>query len=659
MACPRKIQPKFCLGIRIPKFAPSATHIHFLLRARGEMRLTFCPPTFYQPMNEAAGTRPIPTKDLQTPENHHPWPSPALSDEEKSALDGMYNGTVESVRTGQVIEGEIVDITDREIIVNVGYKGDGLVALSEFKNREGLQVGNAVEVYVEAQEDAQGQLVLSHKKAKLFKAWESIKSAFAEGGILEALVKRRTKGGLIVDIHGVEAFLPGSQIDLRPVKDFDIYVGKTIEVVVVKINYANDNVVVSHKALLEKGLESQKAAIISNLEKGQILEGTVKNMTSFGVFVDLGGVDGLLHITDIAWSRVSSPEDALELGQKIKVVVTDFNEDKKRISLSMKQLQPHPWEALPESIQVGSKVQGTIVNTADYGAFVEVLPGIEGLIHISEMSWSQYPTNTKDLVKVGDKVDAMVLTLDRVHRKMSLGMKQVSGDPWQRDDFAQRYAPGTLHEGTVRNLTHFGAFIELEEGIEGLLHVSDMSWLQKVSHPSELLKAKQSIRTMVLEVDAANKKLSLGLKQLQENPWDKYEEAFEVGSVHEGTVVRMVEKGAMVALDEILEGFAPNRHLMKASEQPAVAGEKLPFKVIEFSKEHQRVLLSHTATFSDDQELETSRTAPKANKRSSTLVRNFVTTEKSTLGDLEALASLREKMSDQSAQSGSSDKETE
>ncbi|MCU0318300.1 MAG: 30S ribosomal protein S1 [Amoebophilaceae bacterium] len=564
------------------------------------------------------------------------------TDQERAALTQSYEATLTSIKACEVVNGTVVAISNREVIVNIGFKSDGLVPLNEFRDLPDLKPGDEVEVYIEEQENAEGQLVLSRKKAKLVRGWEKIQASADNSSVIEGVVKRRTKGGLIVDIYGIEAFLPGSQIDVRPVRDFDAYVDKSIDVAVVKINYANDNVVVSHKILIEKSLESQKDAIIGRLEKGQILEGVIKNMTSFGVFVDLGGVDGLLHITDISWGRIGHPEEVLELGQKVKVVVTDFDESKKRISLGMKQLTPHPWEALPDSIEVGSKLHGKVVNLADYGAFVEIVPGVEGLVHISEMSWSQYPRNIRDLIKVGDKIEAVVLTLDREERKMSLGLKQLTLDPWTSTDLSVRYAIGTKHQGTVRNMTHFGVFVELEEGIEGLLHVSDLSWTQKISHPSEILKVGDSVEAIVLELDQENRKLALGRKQLEENPWDTYETVFQVDSVHQGTMTQKVEKGALVALNHDVEGFVPKRHLIKEDGQEASVGELLELKVIEFSKANKRIVLSHTAVFSEVKErLDTSKA--KSDKRA--VASNSLTTaKKSTLGDIEALADLKERI---------------
>lgn len=580
------------------------------------------------------------------------WESPSLAtqfgadytEQERAALTQSYEATLTNINEYEVVQGKVVGISDRDVIINIGFKADGLVPLNEFRDLPDLKAGDEVEVYIEEQEDAKGQLVLSRKKAKLVRGWEKIQAAADNGDVIEGLVKRRTKGGLIVDIYGIEAFLPGSQIDIKPVRDFDAYVGKTIDVAVVKINYANDNVVVSHKALIEKSLESQKSEIISNLEKGQILEGIIKNMTSFGVFIDLGGVDGLLHITDISWGRISHPEEVLELGQKVKVVVTDFNEDKKRISLGMKQLTPHPWESLPADMEVGAKVRGKVANIADYGAFLEIMPGVEGLIHISEMSWSQYPKGIKELVKVGDEIEAVILTLDREEKKMSLGVKQLTGDPWDSADLLEKYAVDTKHEGVVRNIAHFGAFIELEEGIDGLLHVSDLSWTQKVNHPSEVLKAGDTVEVAVLELDKENKRLALGRKQLEDNPWDAYEQEFALDSVHQATITKKLDKGALVTLPHDIEGFIPKRHLVKEDGTEAEVGEALDLKVIEFSKNSKKVVLSHTATFSEVKEL-----PGKAKTNKAAGGGNFIASEKSTLGDIEALANLKEQINEDAA----------
>lgn len=558
---------------------------------------------------------------------------------EREELTKFYEESLTPIEEHEVVKGKVVSINDRDVIVNVGFKSDGLVPLSEFRSTPDLKVGDEVEVYVEKQENFQGQLMLSRKKAKLVSGWKKIQAALDNDQVLEGIVKRRTKGGLIVDIFGIESFLPGSQIDVKPIRDFDVFVGKMIEVKVVKINYNNDNVVVSHKILIEKDLEKQKGDILSNLEKGQILEGAIKNITAFGVFIDLGGVDGLLHITDISWGRVNHPEEVLELGQEIKVVVLDFSENKSRISLGMKQLTSHPWESLPETIEVGSKVKGKIVNLADYGAFLELIPGVEGLIHISEMSWSQHLRNPQNFVKIKDEVEAVVLTIDREERKISLGIKQLTEDPWKKKDLLEKYAVGTKSKGIIRNITKFGAFIELEEGIDGLLHVSDMSWTKKNKYPIESLKIGDELETVVLEIDVENKRLALGLKQLEENPWDTFEKVFEVGSVHKSTIIKKVDKGAILELPYGVGGFVGKRNLIKIDGKEAEVGEVLDFQVIDISKEEQKILLSHTATFSESKEKEKFR---KRMARKFTTSKNFITAERPTLGDIEALASLKE-----------------
>lgn len=557
---------------------------------------------------------------------------------EREELTKFYEESLTPIEEHEVVKGKVVSINDRDVIVNVGFKSDGLVPLSEFRSTPDLKVGDEVEVYVEKQENFQGQLMLSRKKAKLVSGWKKIQAALDNDQVLEGIVKRRTKGGLIVDIFGIESFLPGSQIDVKPIRDFDVFVGKMIEVKVVKINYNNDNVVVSHKILIEKDLEKQKGDILSNLEKGQILEGAIKNITAFGVFIDLGGVDGLLHITDISWGRVNHPEEVLELGQEIKVVVLDFSENKSRISLGMKQLTSHPWESLPETIEVGSKVKGKIVNLADYGAFLELIPGVEGLIHISEMSWSQHLRNPQNFVKIKDEVEAVVLTIDREERKISLGIKQLTEDPWKKKDLLEKYAVGTKSKGIIRNITKFGAFIELEEGIDGLLHVSDMSWTKKNKYPIESLKIGDELETVVLEIDVENKRLALGLKQLEENPWDTFEKVFEVGSVHKSTIIKKVDKGAILELPYGVGGFVGKRNLIKIDGKEAEVGEVLDFQVIDISKEEQKILLSHTATFSESKEKEKFR---KRMARKFTTSKNFITAERPTLGDIEALASLK------------------
>ncbi|MCG8477095.1 MAG: 30S ribosomal protein S1 [Cytophagales bacterium] len=562
------------------------------------------------------------------------------SAEQRAEMEKLYDGTLNEVHEKEVVKGIVVAVNDRDVVLNIGFKSDGLVSATEFRDTPDLKVGDEVEVYIEEQENAQGQLVLSRRKAKIVKAWEQIEGALAEDSVIEGVVKRRTKGGLIVDIYGVEAFLPGSQIDVKPIRDFDVFVGKKMEVKVVKINHANDNVVVSHKVLIEKDLEKQKAEILNNLERGQVLEGVIKNMTNFGVFIDLGGVDGLLHITDISWGRISHPEEVLNLDQKVNVVVLDFDDNKKRISLGMKQLTPHPWDSLAEELQVGSKVEGKIVNVADYGAFLEILPGVEGLIHVSEMSWSQHLRNPQDFIKIGDKLEAVVLTLDREDRKMSLGIKQLTEDPWTKKELLEKYAVGTKHSGVVRNLTNFGLFIELEEGIDGLVHVSDLSWTKKIKHPSEFVKVGETLDVQVLELDVDNRRLALGHKQLEENPWDTFEGIFTKGSVHKATLLSKNDKGAVIELQYGIEGFATTKNLVKEDGSQAEVGEALDFKVTDFSKEDKRIVLSHTATF---QEVEAERT-PKKKTSKKPAAKQVSEAEKSTLGDIDALSQLKQKM---------------
>lgn len=564
------------------------------------------------------------------------------SKEQREQMAAMYEGTLGEITEKEVIKGTVVGVNDKDVIINIGFKSDGLVPLSEFRDLESIKPGDTVEVFIEEQENALGQLILSRKKAKIVRAWQDIEDALEHDNVIEGLVKRRTKGGLIVDIYGVEAFLPGSQIDVKPIRDFDIYVGKKMEVKVVKINHANDNVVVSHKVLIEKDLEKQKAEILNNLEKGQVLEGVIKNMTNFGVFIDLGGVDGLLHITDISWGRINHPEEVLQLDQKVQIVVLDFDDDKKRISLGMKQLTAHPWDSLASNLEVGSKVRGKIVNVADYGAFLELAPGVEGLIHVSEMSWSQHLRNPADFVKVGDEIDAVVLTLDKEDRKMSLGIKQLTEDPWTKNDMSTKYAVGTKHTGIVRNLTNFGLFLEMEEGIDGLVHVSDLSWTKKIKHPSEFVKVGDELEVAVLELDVDNRRLALGHKQLEENPWDTFENVFPVGSVHKCTVVSKNDKGAVLELPYGLEGFATIKNLEKADGSQVEAGDSEDFKVTEFSKDDKRIVLSHTATFKE--EAKPAKKEAKKKSESSTSSSSSAPAEKSTLGDLDALTQLKEQM---------------
>jgi len=570
---------------------------------------------------------------------------------DRTRFEEMYETTISPVQEKEVVKGVVVGITDREVILNIGFKSDGIVSFNEFRDLPALKIGDEVEVYVENQEDAQGQLVLSRKKAKVITAWDNIQKSFDEDVVIDANVKRRTKGGLIVDIFGIEAFLPGSQIDVKPIRDFDIFVGKRMEVKVVKINYANDNVVVSHKILIEKDLEAQRQQILNNLEKGQVLEGVIKNMTNFGVFIDLGGVDGLLHITDISWGRINHPSDLLALDQKLNVVVLDFDEEKKRISLGLKQLQSHPWDSLSEDIQVGSKVTGRIVNVADYGAFLEIKPGVEGLIHVSEMSWSQHLRNPQEFMNVNDEINAVVLTLDRQERKMSLGIKQLTEDPWTQGSLKDKYAIGTRHKGVVRNLTNFGLFIELEEGIDGLVHVSDLSWTKKIKHPSDFVKVNDELEVVVLELDADNRRLALGHKQLEENPWDTFETIFAVGSVHRSTIVAKGDKFATLELPYGIEGIAAVKNLTKEDGTVAEVGESLDFTVLEFLKDEKKIVLTHSkvkpsaAPAPEEKKEEKApkpATASQAKNTSNNTEGSTKEGEKSTFGDLSVLSALKE-----------------
>jgi small subunit ribosomal protein S1 len=564
----------------------------------------------------------------------------------KEELAAMYDNVSTDLPEQEVVKGIVVAINERDVVLNVGYKSDGLVPTNEFRDLPDLKVGDEVEVYVEEKEDQNGELVLSRRKAKIVGAWENIQNALDDDQIIEGVVKRRTKGGLIVDVHGVEAFLPGSQIDVKPIRDFDVFVGKKMEVKVVKINYSNDNVVVSHKVLIEKDLEKQKAEILNNLEKGQVLEGVIKNMTNFGVFIDLGGVDGLLHITDISWGRINHPEEVLKLDEKVKIVVLDFDENKKRISLGMKQLTSHPWDSLAADLEIGSKVKGKIVNVADYGAFLEIASGVEGLIHVSEMSWSQHLRNPQDFINVGDELEAVVLTLDKDDRKMSLGIKQLTEDPWNKKEVLTKYAVGAQHKGIVRNMTNFGLFIELEEGIDGLVHVSDLSWTKKIKHPSEFVKVNEELQVVVLELDVENRRLALGHKQLEENPWDTFETVFTTGSNHKCTVLSKSEKGAIIELPYGIEGFVATKHLKKADDSMAEVGESLEFKVLEFSKDDKRIVLSHLHTHSDVEEVPVKKAAPSASKggKKKSTPKPQQQGSSSTLGDLDALSALKEQM---------------
>ena len=551
-----------------------------------------------------------------------------------------YDETLNKVTEHQVVEGTVISVDKKEVIVNIGYKSDGIIPASEFRYNPELKAGDTVEVYVENQEDKKGQLVLSHKKARLAKSWDRVNEALDNDEVIQGYIKCRTKGGMIVDVFGIEAFLPGSQIDVHPIRDYDIFVGKTMEFKIVKINQEFRNVVVSHKALIEAELEAQKKDIISKLEKGQVLEGTVKNITSYGVFVDLGGVDGLIHITDLSWGRVSDPHEVVTLDEKINVVILDFDEEKKRIALGLKQLTPHPWDALDADLKVGDHVKGKVVVIADYGAFVEIQPGVEGLIHVSEMSWSQHLRSAQDFLHVGDEVEAVILTLDREERKMSLGIKQLKEDPWQSID--TKYPVGSKHTAKVCNFTNFGIFVELEEGVDGLIHISDLSWTKKVKHPNEFTQVGADIEVVVLEIDKDNRRLSLGHKQLEENPWDVYETIYTTGSVHQGKITEMMDKGAVITLNEGGEGFATPKHLVKEDGTQAQLGEELAFKVIEFAKDSRRIILSHSRTFEDVKE-DTKPARKHAAKKQDTPVINNVAASTS-LGDLDVLAELKQKM---------------
>lgn len=568
----------------------------------------------------------------------------AYKPEERKKLEELYNTDINPISDHQVIMGTIIGFTGKEAIINIGYKSDGLVPLTELRYNPDFKVGDQIEVFVEAIEDKTGQLVLSHKRARALKSWERVNEALEKDEIIKGYVKCRTKGGLIVDIFGIEAFLPGSQIDVKPIRDFDVFVGKTMEFKIVKINNEFKNVVVSHKVLIEEELESQKMEIMSKLEKGQVLEATVKNITSYGVFMDLGGVDGLLHITDISWGRISHPEEVLHLDQKLNVVILDFDEEKKRIALGLKQLTPQPWDSLDPNLKAGDKVKGKVVVIADYGAFVEIIPGVEGLIHVSEMSWSQHLRSPQDFLKVGDEIEAVILNIDREERKISLGLKQLKPDPWTT--ILEKYPVGSKHKGKVRNFTHFGIFVELEEGIDGLLHISDLSWTKKFKHPSEFAKTGDEIDVVILEVDTENRKLSLGHKQLQDNPWDTYETIFKPDAIIEGIVGKVTDKGATISFPQYgIEGFAPYRHLLKENGATARQDEKLPFKVIEFSKDTQKIMLSHTRTFQDlayeKKAAEASEKEKEAESTRSSLKKIKENIEKTTLGDLDALSSLK------------------
>ncbi len=564
----------------------------------------------------------------------------------KDEVENLYSQTLSTIIENEVVEGTVVALTKREVLVNIGYKSEGVISINEFRYNPELAVGDKVEVYVENAEDKKGQLVLSHKKARSLRSWDRVNEAFDKDEIVKGYIKCRTKGGMIVDVFGIEAFLPGSQIDVKPIRDYDIFVNKTMEFKIVKINHEFRNVVVSHKALIEAELEAQKADIIGKLEKGQILEGTVKNITSYGVFIDLGGVDGLIHITDLSWGRINHPEEVVQLDQKINVVILDFDDTKKRIALGLKQLSPHPWDALDPNLKVGDKVKGKVVVLADYGAFIEIQPGVEGLIHVSEMSWSSHLRSAQDFLKVDDEVEACILTLDREERKMSLGIKQLKPDPWAT--ITDKYPVGSKHTAIVRNFTNFGVFVELEEGVDGLVHISDLSWTKKVKHPSEFTAIGEPLEVVVLEIDQENRRLSLGHKQLEENPWDVFETVFTVGSVHEGTVISFNEKGATVALEYGIEGFAPSKALVKEDGTTAKAEEKLDFKVIEFNKSNKKIILSHTRIADDqrraDSAKERSEKAAEQDSTQKAVKKIKANIEKTTLGDISELAALKSEM---------------
>ncbi|MGM9803501.1 MAG: 30S ribosomal protein S1 [Muribaculaceae bacterium] len=561
----------------------------------------------------------------------------------REELEKTYDESLNTIKDKEVTEGTVIAVNKREVVVNIGYKSDGIIPLNEFRYNPDLKPGDVVEVFIENQEDKKGQLILSHRKARVAKSWDRVNEALEKDEVIKGYIKCRTKGGMIVDVFGIEAFLPGSQIDVKPIRDYDVFVGKTMEFKVVKINQEFKNVVVSHKALIEAELEQQKKEIIAKLEKGQVLEGVVKNITSYGVFIDLGGVDGLIHITDLSWGRVNHPEEIVSLDQKLNVVILDFDDEKRRIALGLKQLQPHPWDALDPNLKVGDKVKGKVVVMADYGAFVEIAPGVEGLIHVSEMSWSQHLRSAQDFLKKGDEVEAVILTLDRDERKMSLGIKQLKADPWE--NIEEKYPVGSKHTAKVRNFTNFGVFVELEEGVDGLIHISDLSWTKKIKHPSEFTQIGADIDVQVLEIDKDNRRLSLGHKQLEENPWDVFETVFTVGSIHEGTIIELLDKGAVVALPYGVEGFATPKHLVKEDGTTAKQDEKLDFKVIEFNKDAKRIILSHSRIFEDAAKAEQRKAKKAASKAATEEAPATPAIEKTTLGDIQELAALKEKLS--------------
>ncbi|WP_290453357.1 30S ribosomal protein S1 [uncultured Muribaculum sp.] len=591
-------------------------------------------------MNEELKTSPIEDFDWDAYEN-----GDAQTGKTREELTKTYDESLNTVKDKDVIEGTIIALNKREAVVNIGYKSDGIIPMSEFRYNPDIKIGDTVEVFIENQEDKKGQLILSHRKARMSRSWDRINQALENDEIIKGLIKCRTKGGMIVDVFGIEAFLPGSQIDVKPIRDYDIFVGKTMEFKVVKINQEFKNVVVSHKALIEAELEAQKREIIAKLERGQVLKGVVKNITSYGVFIDLGGVDGLIHITDLSWGRVSHPEEIVKLDQELDVVILDFDDERKRIALGLKQLQPHPWDALNPDLKIGDKVNGKVVVMADYGAFVEIAPGVEGLIHVSEMSWSQHLRSAQDFMKVGDEVEAVILTLDRDERKMSLGIKQLKNDPW--DDIEVKYPIGSKHTAKVRNFTNFGVFVEIEEGVDGLIHISDLSWTKKIKHPSEFTQVGADIDVQVLEIDKDNRRLSLGHKQLEENPWDALESVFTVGSIHNGTIIELQDKGGVVALSHGVEGFATPKHLVKEDGTPAKVNEALDFKVIEFNKDNKRIFLSHSRIFEDEAKAEKNEARKAARRQTKKEEQPAAATavERTTLGDLEELAALKERLS--------------
>ncbi|MBR3914435.1 MAG: 30S ribosomal protein S1 [Bacteroidales bacterium] len=592
-----------------------------------------------------------PTPDANFDWNIDPKRHDNYKSEERLQLEAMYEKTMSQIADHEVVEGTVVGKTSREVVVNIGFKSDGVIPVAEFRHNPNLKVGDKIEVYVENQEGVNGQLILSHKKARILKSWDRVNEAYDKQEIVQGYVKSRTKGGLIVDVFGIEAFLPGSQIDVKPIRDYDVFVDSIMEFKVVKINQEYKNVVVSHKALIEDEIEQQKMEIIGKLEKGQVLEGIVKNITSYGVFIDLGGVDGLIHITDLSWGRINHPEEIVKLDEQIKVVILDFDDNKKRIALGLKQLTPHPWDALDPNLNVGDVVNGKVVVIADYGAFIEIAPGVEGLIHVSEMSWSQHLRTAQDFLKIGDDVQAKVLTLDREERKMSLGMKQLIPDPWA--NIKERYAVGSKQTATVRNFTNFGIFVELEEGVDGLIHISDLSWSKKIKHPAEFTKIGDTMEVVVLDIDEENRRLSLGHKQLEENPWDVFESIFTIGSIQQGTIISTSDKGVVVSLPYGVEGFCPNRHLKKEDGTTAKMEETIDFKVIEFSKENKKIILSHSRIWEDkiaverEVETENKEKAAKSTKRAVKQINDNV--ERTTLGDLDVFAELKEKMEAQEA----------